>query len=218
MAWRSRAALLHTRLGERAAAHTLAVEEVELARELGAPRAIGVALQAFAVIEGGHTALASLEEAVEVLRESDARLEHARGLCGLGSALRRANRRVDSRAPLREALSLASELGAKPLAEHAYGELLAAGGRPRRSALRGPEALTASERRAAALAAEGRSNREIATMLVVTTRTVEFHLSRAYDKLGISSRAQLAAALASGEVADERLGGSDGNRGRPPRG
>jgi DNA-binding NarL/FixJ family response regulator len=73
--------------------------------------------------------------------------------------------------------------------------LVAAGGRPRRRALRGPDALTASERRVAGLAARGLSNREIAGELVVTVRTVEFHLSRAYDKLGIGSRAELGQAL-----------------------
>jgi DNA-binding NarL/FixJ family response regulator len=130
-----------------------------------------------------------------VLAPSDARLEHARALCELGGALRRSNRRVDARAPLREALALADELGAGALADRARGELLAAGGRPRREALRGPDALTASELRVARLAAEGLSNREIAGELVVTVRTVEFHLSHAYGKLGISSRAELAAAL-----------------------
>lgn len=68
------------------------------------------------------------EEAVSVLRPSGVRLELARALCSLGGALRRANQRVDARSPLREALSHAAELGARPLAERARAELLAAGG------------------------------------------------------------------------------------------
>ena len=120
---------------------------------------------------------------------------HARALTDLGAALRRANRRADARDPLRRALDLADACGAAPVAEQARAELLAAGGRPRRPRLWGVEALTASERRIAAMAAEGQSNPEIAQALFVTTKTVEAHLSRAYRKLDIRSRAQLPGAL-----------------------
>jgi DNA-binding NarL/FixJ family response regulator len=63
--------------------------------------------------------------------------------------------------------------------------------------LSGVDALTPSERRVAALAAEGLSNREIAQALFVTLRTVEMHLSNVFRKLDIASRTQLPAALAS---------------------
>jgi DNA-binding CsgD family transcriptional regulator len=195
MAWRSHAALLHARLGDRAAAEALAGEELELARALGASRALGIALRAHGIVHGGGAGLAALEEAEAVLRDSGARLEHARALCELGAALRRANRRRDAREPLREALALADAAGAEPLAARARDELHAAGARPRRSALQGADALTASELRVAQLAAEGKANRAIAAELFVTVRTVEFHLSRAYAKLGIGSRAELADAL-----------------------
>ena len=79
----------------------------------------------------------------------------------------------------------------------ARAELLAAGARPRRRALTGLEALTASERRVAELAAAGMSNSEIAQALFVTLNTVEGHLRHAYQKLSISSRGQLPAALRS---------------------
>ena len=195
MAWRSRAALLHAGLGDPAAATALADEEVELARALGAPRALGVALRAQGLVRGGRAGIEALREAVASLAASSARLEHARALCDLGAALRRANRRRDAREPLREALALANACGAEPLVARAHDELLAAGGRPRRVALKGADALTASERRVAELAAGGRANREIAAELVVTVRTVEFHLSHAYTKLGIQSRGELADAL-----------------------
>ncbi|MGD9572699.1 MAG: helix-turn-helix transcriptional regulator, partial [Thermoleophilia bacterium] len=78
-------------------------------------------------------------------------------------------------------------------------ELYAAGARPRTPALAGAEALTASERRVAALAAEGRTNKEIAQALFVTLKTVEVHLSHAYRKLGIASRRELGAALGGAE-------------------
>ena len=79
------------------------------------------------------------------------------------------------------------------LAEDVRTELYAAGARPRTAALSGAGALTASERRVAALAAEGASNRDIAQTLFVTPKTVEVHLSNVYRKLGIRSRRELSA-------------------------
>jgi DNA-binding NarL/FixJ family response regulator len=92
-------------------------------------------------------------------------------------------------------MELAHRCGATPLADRAELELRAAGGRPRRRAGIGSDALTASERRVAELAAGGASNKEIAQSLFVTLRTVELHLSNAYNKLQIRSRHELAAAL-----------------------
>jgi DNA-binding NarL/FixJ family response regulator len=131
-----------------------------------------------------------------VLRESPAKLEHAKARTELGAALRRANRRSDAREQLRHALELATLCGAAPVVQRAETELLATGARPRRISLRGVESLTPSERRVAEMAAAGPTNREIAQALFVTPKTVEVHLSRAYRKLGISSRSQLPAALA----------------------
>jgi DNA-binding CsgD family transcriptional regulator len=83
------------------------------------------------------------------------------------------------------------------LAERARVELAASGARPRRDYLTGRDALTPSERRVAVMAAEGLTSRDIAQALFVTTNTIDTHLAHAYAKLGISSRRQLAAALAS---------------------
>ena len=79
------------------------------------------------------------------------------------------------------------------LAARARDELKAAGARPRRPWRAGVEALTPSELRVARLAAEGRSNREIAGELYVTLKAVEGHLAHVYAKLGIDGRGQLAA-------------------------
>jgi DNA-binding CsgD family transcriptional regulator len=72
-----------------------------------------------------------------------------------------------------------------------------AGARPQRVALARVDSLTPSERRVVDLAAQGLSNRQIAETLFVTLTTVEVHLGRAYGKLGIKGRTQLAAALAA---------------------
>jgi DNA-binding NarL/FixJ family response regulator len=136
-----------------------------------------------------------LNEAAAVLESSPARVEHARALTDLGAALRRANRRVDARDTLRAALDAADACGATPLAERARHELRAAGARPRRPRATGVQALTASERRIAEMAAEGLSNPEIAQALFVTKKTVEAHLGSVYRKLDIRSRGQLGGAL-----------------------
>ena len=130
-----------------------------------------------------------------MLADSPAQLEHTRVLVDLGAALRRANRRADAREPLRRALDLAERHGMRLLARRARDELHAAGARPRRAALTGPQALTAAEHRVARLAAEGHSNREIAEQLYVTQRTVETHLTHVFAKLDIHARAELAMAL-----------------------
>jgi len=131
-----------------------------------------------------------------VLSDSPAKLEHAKARTELGAALRRANRRAEAREHLRLAVELATICGATPVAARADSELLATGARPRRIALSGVASLTPSERRVAQMAAEGPTNREIAQALFVTQRTVEVHLTSIYRKLGISSRSQLATALA----------------------
>jgi DNA-binding NarL/FixJ family response regulator len=91
---------------------------------------------------------------------------------------------------------MASSGGGLAVAARAREELHSLGLRPRRAALTGVNALSGSERRVVDLAAKGRSNPEIAQALYVTVRTVEVHLTHAYQKLGIQSRAQLAEALA----------------------
>jgi DNA-binding CsgD family transcriptional regulator/tetratricopeptide (TPR) repeat protein len=195
IAWRSPAGLALLQLDRRDEAGGLLEEELELARTWGAPRALGGALRAAGLIEGGERGLDLLEEAVEVVSESPARLEHAKARTELGAALRRANRRAAAREQLRQGLELATICGAASLAGRAESELLATGARPRRIALSGVASLTPSERRVAEMAAEGPTNREIAQALFVTQRTVEVHLTSIYRKLAISSRSQLAAAL-----------------------
>ena len=192
--WRAHAAQIHAALGDSRRALRLVEEDLERARDLGSQRAFGTALRVRGLLRT-RQGLEDLHEAVAVLATGQDRLELIRALVDLGAGLRRAGRRTAARTPLREALDLAAQGGATALASAARTELLASGARPRRDELRGRDALTASERRIAMLAAEGRSNREIAQALFVTQRTVETHLTHAYSKLGIDSREHLAGAL-----------------------
>jgi DNA-binding CsgD family transcriptional regulator len=136
-----------------------------------------------------------LGESVAVLQGSPALLGRAHSLAALGAAQRRAGERAAARDPLAEALDLAARCGARPLAARAREELRATGARPRRAWRTGVEALTPSELRVCRLAADGRSNREIAHELYVTLKTIEGHLAHAYSKLGIVGRGQLPQAL-----------------------
>jgi DNA-binding CsgD family transcriptional regulator len=175
----------------------LAREELELARAWGAAGPLGRALRALARVEGGERGVERLDESLAVLDGSGWQLEHARTLVDLGAARRRAGHRRDAREPLQRGMELAHACGARPLVAYAREELVAAGARPRRVMTTGVDALTASERRVARMAAEGMTNRDIAQALFVTVRTVEVHLTHAYQKLDIAARDELPAALAS---------------------
>jgi DNA-binding CsgD family transcriptional regulator len=192
---RSGAAMALLRLGERGRARELAQAELADVVAFGAPRAVGIASRVAGLALGREPGLELLNESVAALRRSPASLELARSLTELGAAVRRAGRRTAAREPLAEALELATRCGARPLAARAREELKATGARPRREWRTGVDALTPSELRIVRLAADGRTNREIAHELYITLKTVEGHLSRAYAKLGIDGRAELATIL-----------------------
>jgi DNA-binding CsgD family transcriptional regulator len=194
--WRSAAAIALAALGSTDEARGLAKEEAAIARAYGRPRALGVALRCHGLVEGGEDGLALLAEAVVVLEGSPAIVELAGAMTDYGAALRRSGRRAEARVQLERGLDLAHRCGARRVAAHARAELVAAGAKPRRDAFTGRDALTASELRVARLAAAGRTNREIAQSLFVTTKTASAHLSRVYRKLEITRRDQLTQALA----------------------
>jgi len=193
--WRSEAARAAALLGDLEAARSEAAEELRLARATQAPRAIGVALRAVALVGPPAGRVERLREAVAALEDSEARLDHAHALCDLGVALRHAAAGRDAREPLRVAADIAAGCGAAPLAARARDELLASGARPRRTRVFGRDALTPAEMRVAELAAGGLSNREIAQTLFVTVKTIETQLGATYRKLGVQSRRELGAAL-----------------------
>jgi DNA-binding CsgD family transcriptional regulator len=195
--WRAYAAAALASLHENERARKLAHEQLALARRVGVPGGLGMSLRAAALAAGaGSQRLSLLEEAVSVLDTSGARLELAHALADLASELTRAGRRREARDAARRALKLARDCGALPLADRALAELHAGPGRRARVELTGRDALTAAEWRVCHQAADGRANREIAEALFVTEKTVERHLSSAYQKLGIRSRFQLTSAIA----------------------
>lgn len=136
----------------------------------------------------------ALEEAAREYAELDLAFDRGRTLLSLGRAQRRHKKWGAARATLEQAAVLFDELGSQGWAEVVRAELTRVGAR--RPAPTGD--LTPTERRAAELAAQGLSNKEIARALVVTVSTVEFHLSNTYAKLGIRSRGQLAGRVGPG--------------------
>ena len=135
-------------------------------------------------------------EALARHAEIAAEFEQARTRLCFGERLRRARRRREAREQLRAALEVFERLGMPHWGGRARAELRASGEKLRP---RGPEheQLTAQELRIALQAAEGKTNRQIAAALFLSPKTVEFHLGRAYRKLGITSRAELIRRFAS---------------------
>jgi DNA-binding NarL/FixJ family response regulator len=143
---------------------------------------------------GGYddAAAAALTDAAAAYEELGLHFDRARTLLALGRAQRRAKQWRGARESLEQAVAAFDELGSPGWAAEARAQLARVGGRRPRQA----DGLTPSEQRVAELAAEGRSNKEIARTLFVTVHTVEVHLSRAYAKLGVRSRTQLAGRFA----------------------
>jgi DNA-binding NarL/FixJ family response regulator len=128
----------------------------------------------------------TLEQALQELETLPYPFERARTLLALGHVRRQAKQKRLAREALEQALSIFEELGAPLWADKTRTELRRISGR------RAESELTESEQRVAALAAEGRSNKEIAAALFTSVRTVESHLSDIYRKLGVRSRGELA--------------------------
>jgi DNA-binding NarL/FixJ family response regulator len=128
-----------------------------------------------------------LREGADAYAQLGLRFDAARTLLVLGRGQRRHRKWAAARSSLEQAVAAFDELGSPGWADDARSELQRVGAR--RPAAAGQ--LTRTETRVVELAAEGLSNKEIAQTLVVTVNTVETHLSHAYAKLGIRSRAQL---------------------------
>jgi DNA-binding CsgD family transcriptional regulator len=133
----------------------------------------------------------ALAEAAEEYARLGLRFDHARSLLSLGRAQRRFKKWGPARQALQDTIAMFEDLGSSGWAKRARSELDRVGARrPRASG-----ELTASEREVVELAARGRTNKEIAQALSLAVHTVEVHLSRAYARLGVRSRSELASRL-----------------------
>jgi DNA-binding CsgD family transcriptional regulator len=138
-------------------------------------------------------------ESIERLARSRAAVELARSRLLYGEWLRRENRRTEAREQLRRAHAEFSGFGAEAFAERARRELVATGETARRRVDETRDVLTPQEVQIAQLARDGQTNPEIGAQLFISARTVEYHLSKVFLKLGISSRKELRRALADAE-------------------
>jgi DNA-binding NarL/FixJ family response regulator len=188
--WRSLAAEALVGLGRLDEASALARTEVALAERFGAPGPIGIARRGLALTIDGDDRIELLRSACDAHEQGERRVEHLQAMVDLGVSLHAAGAVLDARAELREAMGAADALGARRLVDEARVALVAAGGRPRRTATRGPSAMTPAERRVLDLAARGWSNREIAEQLFVGLKAVEWHLTSSYRKLGVRCRSE----------------------------
>ncbi|MEV6878300.1 AAA family ATPase [Amycolatopsis sp. NPDC051128] len=162
-----------------------------LARASGTDWALGTAAGVAAQVRDGREADELYREAVERLDRAGVRMEAARFRLLHGEWLRRAGRNLDAREQLGLAHELLSEIGAEAFAERARREYETTGATVRKPATRAPASLTPQEAQIARLAGEGLTNPEIGARLFISPRTVEWHLSTVFAKLGITSRRQL---------------------------
>jgi RNA polymerase sigma factor (sigma-70 family) len=161
----------------------------------GTDWALGVAARSRALLVDGQDAEDLYIEATERLARSRMAVDLARAHLLYGEWLRRERRRVDARKQLRIAHDLFSGFGTEAFAERARVELQATGEHARKRTPETIDQLTPQELQISRLAAQGDTNREIAAQLFISPSTVEYHLRKAFRKLDVKSRTQLARRL-----------------------
>jgi DNA-binding CsgD family transcriptional regulator len=157
----------------------------------GTDWALGVEARSRALLSDGEAAEAFYRRAIEALERTRVRFELARAHLLYGEWLRRENRRLDAREQLRHAHELFSQFGMDAFAERARVELEATGEHARKRTVETRDDLTPQEAQISRLAAEGATNQEIAAQLFISPSTVDYHLRKAFRKLGVKSRHQL---------------------------
>ncbi|PXY36406.1 LuxR family transcriptional regulator [Prauserella flavalba] len=152
---------------------------------------LGIQARSRALLSRGTAAEEAYREAIERLGRTRVRSELARAHLVYGEWLRRESRRLDAREQLRRAHELFAAMGMAGFADRAARELRATGAAARQHPGEPGTALTAQEAQVVRLVREGLSNAEIGARLFISPRTVEWHLSRIFGKLGVRSRRQL---------------------------
>jgi DNA-binding CsgD family transcriptional regulator len=168
-----------------------------IARACGTDWALGTEARSRALVSDGEAAENLYREAIDRFGRARLRVDLARARLLYGEWLRRQRRRRDAREQLGSAYQIFDSAGAAAFAERARIELRATGRHARQHTLKTPDTLTTQEALIARLAGEGASNPEIAAQLFISPATVAYHLRKVFAKLGISSRSQLAPALAA---------------------
>ena len=181
--------------GDREAAEAALARLADRATVSGTPWALGMLARSRALLAHDAEAESHYREAIQHLLRTSVGTELARTHLLYGEWLRRRKRRGDAQSQLRTAYDMFDAMGATSFAARTRAEQLAAGDNPPRPAKRPTFDLTPQETQVSRLAAGGATNAEIATRLFVTTSTVEYHLSKVFRKLGVTSRRQLATAL-----------------------
>ena len=164
----------------------------EMARVSQTDWALGIAARSDALLAGAERAEALYVEAIDRLSRCRIAVDLARAHLLYGEWLRRHRRRVDARTQLRTAHEMFSEFGMEAFVDRARVELEATGEHARRRSVDSLAQLTPQEAQIARLVAQGNTNREIAAQLFISPSTVEYHLHKAFRKLGVKTRTQLA--------------------------
>ena len=160
-------------------------------RASGTDWALGVEARSRALLSDGEAAETLYRQAIEALERTRVRVELARAHLLYGEWLRRQRRRLDAREQLRIAHKLFTEFGMQAFAERARVELEATGEHARKRTVETRDDLTPQEAQISHLAADGSTNQEIAAQLFISPSTVDYHLRKAFRKLGVKSRHQL---------------------------
>jgi DNA-binding CsgD family transcriptional regulator len=172
----------------------------ETARAGGTDFGLGIEARSHALVSEGGSADGLYREAIDLLGRTQLRPELARAHLLYGEWLRRQGHRSQARDQLRTAHGMFDEIGMEGFAERARRELLATGETARKraaqAAVDASRELTAQEAQVARLARDGLSNPEIGARLFISSHTVQYHLSKVFAKLGITSRGQLHRVLA----------------------
>jgi DNA-binding CsgD family transcriptional regulator len=180
----------------------------EMTAASGTDWALGVEARSRALLSDGEAAEALHRQSIGRLEQTRVRVELARAHLLYGEWLRRERRRVEARGQLRTAHELFTEFGMEAFAERARVELEATGEHSRKRTVETRDDLTPQEAQVCRLASDGATNQEIAAQLFISPSTVDYHLRKAFRKLGVKSRHQLKQHLLQADAPAETAAGA----------